>query len=259
MQNSDSSDIREAIDSLLKTNSSADVMVSGKYALFSEPLTRSGGEKNSYPVPTYEAAKGILKSIYWKPTFIWVVEKIRVMNRIRSFPRSVKAVDWNSPASQLSVYSYLIDPCYQIRAHIEWNPLREDLAPDRNFEKHLKLARRWIGRGGRRDIFLGCRECQAYAEPCVFGEGEGCYDGAGKQDLGIMFHGYDYPSEVPGTSRLRERYSRMIMEGGVIEFDPPSSFDPAKNTEDRFVIETPVNPCRSRNFSSETKTRARNT
>lgn len=43
--------------------------VYGKYALFSDILTRPGGEKSSYPIPTYEALKGIANSIYWKPTF----------------------------------------------------------------------------------------------------------------------------------------------------------------------------------------------
>ena len=45
--------------------------VFGDYALFSDPLMRLGGEKCSYQVPTYEALKGILSSVYWKPTFIW--------------------------------------------------------------------------------------------------------------------------------------------------------------------------------------------
>ena len=44
--------------------------VRGRYALFSDILTRAGGEKSSYPVPTYEALKGILHSIYWKPTIV---------------------------------------------------------------------------------------------------------------------------------------------------------------------------------------------
>ena len=30
----------------------------GDYALFSDPLTRPGGEKNSLIVPTYEALRG---------------------------------------------------------------------------------------------------------------------------------------------------------------------------------------------------------
>ena len=45
--------------------------VYGKYALFSDPLTRIGGEKCSYQIPTYVALKGIVKAVYWKPTLIW--------------------------------------------------------------------------------------------------------------------------------------------------------------------------------------------
>ena len=44
--------------------------VSGRYALFSDPINRIGGEKFSYQVPTYQALKGILESVYWKPTLI---------------------------------------------------------------------------------------------------------------------------------------------------------------------------------------------
>lgn len=47
--------------------------VSGRYALFSDPITRVGGEKLTYQVPTYQALKGILESVYWKPTLIWVI------------------------------------------------------------------------------------------------------------------------------------------------------------------------------------------
>ena len=38
--------------------------VYGDYALFSDPLMRLGGEKCSYQIPTYEALKGILSSVY---------------------------------------------------------------------------------------------------------------------------------------------------------------------------------------------------
>lgn len=54
----------------------------GRYALFSEVATRVGGEKYSYQVPTYQALKGITESIYWKPTFKWVIDAVRVMNKI---------------------------------------------------------------------------------------------------------------------------------------------------------------------------------
>ena len=39
--------------------------VYGNYALFADPVTRVGGEKTSYHIPTYEALKGIVESVYW--------------------------------------------------------------------------------------------------------------------------------------------------------------------------------------------------
>ena len=41
----------------------------GDYALFSDPLTRPGGEKNSLIVPTYEALRGAVRSCFWKPFY----------------------------------------------------------------------------------------------------------------------------------------------------------------------------------------------
>ena len=45
-------------------NNSVELTVYGDYALFSDPITRVGGEKWSYQIPTYEALKGILSSVY---------------------------------------------------------------------------------------------------------------------------------------------------------------------------------------------------
>ena len=41
----------------------------GRQALFTDPDTKIGGEKFTYQVPTYEAIKGVLKSIYWNGKF----------------------------------------------------------------------------------------------------------------------------------------------------------------------------------------------
>jgi len=66
----------------------------GRYAMFTDPLTRVGGEKCSYHLPTYEALKGIAKSIYWKPTFIWYIDQVRLMKRIRTQTKGVKPLDY---------------------------------------------------------------------------------------------------------------------------------------------------------------------
>ena len=60
----------------------------GRQALFTDPVTKIGGEKFSYQVPTYEAIKGIVKSIYWKPTLIWHIDRIRVMKPIHTQSKS---------------------------------------------------------------------------------------------------------------------------------------------------------------------------
>lgn len=76
--------------------------VYGRYARFTDPMSNVGGEKCSYHVPTYEALKGIAKSIYWKPTFIWVIDEVRVMKRIKTqeYP-GVEYVDFPLPPDYL--------------------------------------------------------------------------------------------------------------------------------------------------------------
>ena len=58
----------------------------GRRALFSDPITRVGGEKYTYPVPTYQALKGVVESIYWKPTIVWHIDKVRVMKYLGKVP-----------------------------------------------------------------------------------------------------------------------------------------------------------------------------
>lgn len=193
--------------------------VTGKYALFTDPLTKIGGEKCSYQIPTYEALKGILSSVYWKPTIVWIMDRVRVMKAIRTQTRSAKPIVYGG-GNSLAIYTYLADVEYQVQAHFEWNPYREDLVQDRNENKHYFIARRMIERGGRRDIFLGTRECQGYVEPCKFGEGEGFYDRYGELAFDLMFHGFDYPDEI-GKNEFYSRFWRPKMVDGVVEFIRP--------------------------------------
>lgn len=193
--------------------------VYGKYALFTDPLTKLGGEKCSYQVPTYEALKGIISSVYWKPTIIWFIDKVRVMNPIKTQTRSTKPIIY-SGGNSLSIYTYLADVEYQVQAHFEWNEKRNDLIQDRNEHKHWCVARRMIERGGRRDIFLGTRECQGYVEPCNFGEGKSNYDNIPELAFGLMFHGFDYPDEAE-DGKLIARLWWAKMKNGIIDFPKP--------------------------------------
>ena len=191
----------------------------GRYALFTDPLTRIGGEKCSYHIPTYEALKGILKSIYWKPTLIWVVDEVRVMKRIRTQTKGTKPQEF-SGGNSLAIYTFLSDVEYQVRAHFEWNTHRQELAADRIEGKHYDIAKRMLERGGRQDIFLGTRDCQGYVEPCEFDSGIGELDADGELGFGLMFHSFDYPDET-GENKLYTRSWSPTMVNGVIRFDRP--------------------------------------
>lgn len=205
----------------MKENS-IEYKVYGNYALFTDPITKIGGEKSTYLVPTYEAIKGITQSIYWKPTIVWVVDKIRVIKKISTEAKNVKPLCY-SGGNELSIYTYLRDVEYQVKAHFEWNMQRPDLGGDRNENKHFDIARRSLEKGGRRDIFLGARECQGYVEPCKFGEGEGYYDAEPSFAFGLMFNGFDYPTEVE-TEMLTARFWNAEMKNGIIEFPRPEEY-----------------------------------
>lgn len=196
--------------------------VYGKYGLFTDPITKIGGEKFSYQIPTYQALKGIVESIYWKPTIIWYIDEIRVMNAIQTEVKGVRPIKYRSDANDLAYYTYLRKPAYQVRAHFEFNPYREDLAYDRNEHKHHNIAKRSVKRGGRRDIYLGSRECQGYVEACTFGSGESYYDGYGEISFGPMFHGFNYPDET-GGNELEARLWTPVMKDGIIQFKRPEA------------------------------------
>lgn len=196
--------------------------IRGRHALFTDPLTRVGGEKCSYHVPTYEALKGVAKSIYWKPTFVWIIDAVRVIKPIRTQTKGTKLPFVHKEGNDLAIYTFLADVEYQVQAHFEWNEYRPELADDRNPAKHNDIALRMLDRGGRQDIFLGTRDCQGYAEPCEFGSGAGHYDDAGELAFGLMFHGFDYPDET-GEDKLHARFWRPTMVNGVIRFNRPES------------------------------------
>jgi CRISPR-associated protein Cas5d len=122
----------------------------GRFALFTDPLTKIGGEKCSYHIPTYEAIKGIAKSIYWKPTFVWVIDEARVMKRIRTQTKGTKPLEYGG-GNTLAIYTFLADVEYQVKAHFEWNMHRPELAEDRNESRSttLSLNACWNAVGGR--------------------------------------------------------------------------------------------------------------
>jgi CRISPR-associated protein Cas5d len=215
--------------------------VYGNLALFSDPVTKLGGEKFSYPFPTYEAIKRITAAIYWKPTIIWKVDEVRIMNRIanRSVPVRTMKMD-NAGSAGISYYNYLTNVRYNVRVHFEWNLNRPDLAEDRIAAKHEEIFRKALRRGGRRNIFLGASECAAYVEPCVFEDGTSFYDGVESLSTGTkMFHSYVYADEAfsdETAGKVTKLLWVPVMKNGIIDFPDPSDCETMVTVSDQRFI-----------------------
>ena len=221
--------------------------VFGDYGLFTDPIFRVGGEKCTYQVPTYEALKGILSSVYWKPTIIWYIDAVRVMHQIQTEVKGIRPIRYNNGGNELAYYTYLKNCRYQVRAHFEWNENRPELSGDRNENKHHEMARRMIQKGGRRDIFLGTRECQGYVEPCTFGAGDGFYATLPELSFGLMYHGITYADESysPETKdAMTARFWYPVMKQGVITF-----LKPKECTIHKYLRDMPMKSFGEENFS----------
>lgn len=203
--------------------------IEGKRALFSDPITRVGGEKFSYTIPTYQALKGIAESIYWKPSFVWKILRVRIINKIQTENIGIRPIKYNDQSkNDLSLYTYLKDVAYEVEAKFEWNENRPDLKNDWNENKHYFIAKRSLEKGGRRDIFLGTRECQAYVMPCEFGEHKSFYENSEEFTFGLHFHSFIYPDEAFDNDtyeKLTATFWYPKMEKGVVNFTLPNKTD----------------------------------
>lgn len=187
--------------------------VSGRYAMFTEPLTVTGGEKCSLPVPTYEALKGIVSAVYWVPQIRWVIEEVRIMEQIRTESVSVKNRKYYSAGCDLSVYTYLKNVRYRIRASFTDGCAMLSVEDE---HRYYRTAQRMLSRGGRLSPYLGTRRCPAEIRNAVFSEESGYYDNGGSVDLGLMYH-----SPVYSDKGIALRLWRCSMDNGVISFPAP--------------------------------------
>lgn len=209
----------------MQPNHTVEFEISGDHAMFAIPEIRVSGEKCSYQIPTYEAIKGILNNIYWKPTLKWYIDEVRVMNRIRTESIGMCPRTWNG-SGEMANYTYLKNVRYQVRAHFEWNENFDQFKQDRDWHKHLAVATRAINTSGsgRFNIFLGTSECPCYVKPCKFGEGEGAYDNDSVMSFGVMYHGRTYPNEGYSEETRSHNTTNLwnaIMDHGIIKFPRP--------------------------------------
>lgn len=198
--------------------------VYGDYALFTDPISKGGGEKFTYSVPTYAALVGVTEAIYWKPTIKIIVDEVKIMRPIRTQTNGIRTLIGRGKenTNDRSYYTYLVNVEYLVKFHFEWNEARPDLSADRNPIKHQEIILRTLDKGGRHDIFLGTRECIGYVERLskdVYEKPQGYYAHE-SMNFGIMFHSFIYPKKVESAAytKLESNYAQIVMKNGVIQF-----------------------------------------
>ncbi len=197
----------------------------GDYALFTDPMSKGGGEKFTYQVPTYQAIKGIVEACYWKPTLYYVIDEVKVMKPIKTETKGILS-PMKDGGKDLNYNTYLRDVEYLIKYHFQWNENRKELDYDRNEKKHEQILLRSMQKGGRRDVFLGTRECVGYIERLREKEYENAksyYEGE-RISLGIMFHSFIYPDEAYDENTenvLTANFCPIVMTDGIIQFIEP--------------------------------------
>jgi CRISPR-associated protein Cas5d len=211
-------------------------------ALFTRPDLRI--ERFTYPVPTFGALAGVLRSIYAKPPFYWVPSKVLILKPISYQNIQVNEVKdtiitqrpFTAPDRRVQkMQTYLYDVHYVVEARFEWSGKNPE---DENLGKHLDIFRRSLEAGGRRDVFLGLRECTAVAEPidakfhalkgedrfsAVVDEQRETWGKMGQtgltMDVGIMFHGWEWGSAGDGTDT--PMFFHAMVQNGVLEYPHP--------------------------------------
>lgn len=196
------------------------IRVWGDYALFTRPEMKV--ERVSYDVITPSAARGIIESIYWKPSIRWVIDRIHVLQPIR-----FENIRRNELANRVSVnnadidngrpvYRYIEDDRqqraslvlkdveYVIEAHFEVVS-EEDAEPG----KHLAIFERRAKKGQcfHRPYF-GCREFPVNYEWC---DEVPVSPLSGERDLGFMLHDIDFQHNMTPS------FFRAVMINGVID------------------------------------------
>ena len=107
----------------------------GRRALFTDPVSRMGGEKMSYLFPTYQALKGLPNPFTGNLPSSGKSD-VRVMAQIQTESVGVRPIKFNSASANELSYYIFARCALSSRGSIDWNYNRTNLEQDRDFRKH---------------------------------------------------------------------------------------------------------------------------
>lgn len=208
--------------------------VTAPFGLFTRPELKV--ERVSYDVITPSAARGILEAIHWKPAIRWVIDRIHVLEPIRTQTIRRNEVGHKAPFGKLKSAmkrgdvadiqlladqdrqqrsaTVLVKPAYVIDAHFD---LTDKVGPDDTVGKHLDIFNRRAARGQCfHQPCMGTREFPVAFRPLADGEAPTAIPE--DRDLGLML--WDIDHAAPGRPSM---FFRARMAQGIIEVPAPGS------------------------------------
>lgn len=190
-------------------------------------------ERVSYDVMTPSAARNIMQSIFWKPAIRWQIDKIEVLNPIKTISimrNEVKAYAKKN-LKRIAIEDHrtqrrslmLRDVRYRIYATLVFIPVEErnpkDVRKDPVNEVWHKYAAQFVSRATKGQCFtqpyLGLRECMAdgweilSSKELASSLQENASENKISQKLGFMIYDIDYSD--------KKRYRRKIFNAELIE------------------------------------------
>lgn len=205
------------------------IKVSGPFALFARPEMRA--ERYSYDILTPSAAQGILKSIYWKPEMRYLIHRIYtykepghtvIKTNDSSFKPTGKQILSGKPMKTGGA-DYRISRSAVVLTDVEYGiefsialTAKEPPSERNHIGKHVQIFRKRMERGAFfRMPCLGAKEFPAEVElldtipesPLK-----------GEQDLGMMFHHYDYHTKKPEA-----HWFHAVVKDGVMDVRYPNA------------------------------------
>ncbi len=204
----------------------------GERACFTRPEMKV--ERVSYDVMTPSAARGILEAVHWKPSILWVIDRIHVLRPIRFQSLRRNEVGSKTAASlagramrsgslaglglsvednrQQRAATLLVDVAYVIEAHFE---LTARATADDTPAKHVSMFNRHAAAGQCfQRPYLGTREFPADFTLLPGGAASpssSLPEDQRNRDLGWMLHDIDY-----GTANI-SCFFRARLTDGVLD------------------------------------------
>lgn len=222
------------------------VVLEADYALFTRPEFKS--ERVSYDVPTPSALEGVLKAVYWKPAFRYVIDKIVVFNPIKfinirrnevsdkvSFENAKRLMNgtgdptiYASDMRSQRDSRMLKDVKYGIEFHMEMTGL-QSAHENECLSKHAAIFQKRMKKGRFfRHPSMGSSELGVKRMSLLetdFNYFEISPKLHGEMDLGYMLHHLKFKDKIPDhdwekaifSDEVDAYYYRPVMINGVID------------------------------------------